>query len=370
MQTQAPSGSTRSEQLKHWLDSQLPLTASARPGPPLTLTPLSGDAGFRRYYRLNTQPSLLAVDAPPEQEDTRRFADLAQLFREGRVATPKLLAVDTRKGFMLQEDFGDQLLLGALQEQPDSAPVFYGEALMQLLALQQTPAHPLLPQYDRSRLRRELALFPEWFCERLLNCALDIGETEQLYHWFSLLEESALEQPQLAVHRDYHSRNLIVRRDRSLGVIDFQDAVWGPITYDAVSLLRDCYIRWPQEQVRQWALGYGNLAAGLGLMSGIRESQFLRWFDWMGLQRHLKVLGIFARLALRDGKDRYLRDLPLVLGYTLEVMGQYPELADFRDWFAQRLMPLVQDQPWYRDHGQSDGSLVDKGLVGKGNSPV
>lgn len=354
MQTQGPRAdqktSERSEQLKHWLERKLPQTPIGPPKQSLTLTPLSGDAGFRRYYRLNTQPTLLAVDAPPERENTQRFSALAQLFSQSLVATPSLLAVDAQAGFMLQEDFGDRLLLDQLKSQPDSAPVFYGEALMQLLALQQTPAHRLLPAYDRNRLNRELALFPEWFCGQLLGYKLDAKESDQLQHWFQLLENSALEQPQVAVHRDYHSRNLVVRPDQSLGVIDFQDAVWGPITYDAVSLLKDCYIRWPKSQVRQWALGYGNLAAGLGLMSGVSESQFMRWFDWMGLQRHLKVLGIFARLALRDGKGRYLQDLPLVLRYSLEVLGQYPELTEFRDWFERRLLPLAQTQSWYRDY--------------------
>jgi len=360
MQIQAPSAdknaSDRGEQLKQWLERQLPQTPVGLPKHPLTLTPLSGDAGFRRYYRLNTQPTLLAVDAPPERENTQRFSALARLFSQSLVATPSLLAVDAQAGFMLQEDFGDRLLLHVLKAQPDSAPVLYGEALMQLLALQQTPAHRLLPAYDGNRLRRELALFPEWFCGELLGHGLDARESEQLQQGFELLENSALEQPQVAVHRDYHSRNLVLRPDQSLGVIDFQDAVWGPITYDAVSLLKDCYIRWPEPQVRQWALGYGNLAAGLGLISEINESQFMRWFDWMGLQRHLKVLGIFARLALRDGKTRYLQDLPLVLRYSLEVLGRYPELAGLRDWFERRLLPLAETQSWYRDYRQAGES--------------
>jgi len=360
MHIQGPSAkervSERTLELKHWLERQLPQTPVGLPDAPLTLTPLSGDAGFRRYYRLNTQPTLLAVDAPPERENTQRFSALARLFSQSLVATPSLLAVDAQIGFMLQEDFGDRLLLGELEAQPDSAPVLYGEALMQLLALQQTPAHRLLPAYDSGRLGRELALFPEWFCGRLLGCELDAREAEQLEHWFQKLVDSALEQPRVAVHRDYHSRNLVLRPDQSLGVIDFQDAVWGPITYDAVSLLKDCYIRWPESQVRQWALGYGNLAAGLGLMSGVSENQFLRWFDWMGLQRHLKVLGIFARLALRDGKPRYLQDLPLVLRYSLEVLHRYPELVGLGDWFERRLLPLAETQPWYRDYRRAGES--------------
>src|SRR5690606_7785452 len=200
--------------------------------------------------------------------------------------------------------------------------------------------------YDRTALGGELTLFNDWFVTELLHHPLSDDELRLIKKAFALLEDSALEQPQVLVHRDYHSRNLLVRADGRLGVVDFQDAVWGPITYDLVSRLRDCYLRWAPEQVRQWAIGYGNMAAEAGLLSAVDELQYLRWFDWMGLQRHLKVLGIFTRLALRDGKARYLDDLPLVIRYVLEAARPYPELDEFRHWFEHLILPLAQHQEW------------------------
>lgn len=340
----------RLDLLTHWVRTQLNhLHAHGAPDA-LTLEPLTGDAGFRRYYRLNTEPPLLAVDAPPETEDAGHFARLSQHMLAQHIATPNVPAVDAEQGLLLVEDFGDRLLQRALRQQPESATALYGEALMQLLALQQTPESELFPAYDQARLRRELNLFIEWFLQELLQYSPDEPERRMLEQLFDALEASALEQPRVAVHRDYHSRNLLIRPDGIMGIVDFQDAVWGPVTYDLASLLRDCYIRWPADQVRQWALGYGNMAAGIGLLEGVTEEQFMRWFDWMGLQRHLKVLGIFSRLSVRDGKCGYLDSMGLVIRYILEVSGQYPELQDFRHWFEHKVLPLAQTQDWYRDY--------------------
>ncbi|MGD8175712.1 aminoglycoside phosphotransferase family protein [Marinimicrobium sp. ARAG 43.8] len=345
--------SARQEQLEHWAQTRLAALCSHQATETLALTPLAGDAGFRRYYRLNTEPSLLAVDAPPPRENAGRFAELSQHLLNHHIAVPKVASVDPDNGFLLLEDLGDRLLYHALRQQPDSATALYGEALMQLLALQQTPRGELFPPFDQAFLRRELTIFKEWFLTEMLGLDLSEEEAASLTSLFERLEASALEQPQVAMHRDYHSRNLLIRPDGCMSIVDFQDAVWGPITYDLVSLLRDCYIRWPASQIQQWALGYGNMACGIGLLQDVTEEQFLQWFDWMGLQRHLKVLGIFSRLSLRDGKDQYLEHLPLVIRYILEVSSQYPELAEFRYWFEHTVMPAVQEKPWYQDYRQA-----------------
>lgn len=338
----------RREQLAQWARERVSELHAAPQT--LSLTALAGDAGSRRYYRLNTEPPILAVDAPDQEEGTDRFARLSAHLLSHHIAVPKVIAHSAGEGFMLVEDLGDRLLYGALSRDPDTATALYGEALLQLLALQQVPHDPLYPDYNRARLYDELALFPEWFLGELLGLEPDPRETALIERCFERLIDSALEQPAVAVHRDYHSRNLMIRPDGCMSAVDFQDAVWGPVTYDLVSLLRDCYLRWPADQVRQWALGYGNLASGVGLLEGVTETQFLRWFDWMGLQRHIKVLGIFARLARRDNKPAYLDHLPLVIRYVLEVAGQYEELAEFRHWFEHRVLPAARAQRWYRDY--------------------
>ncbi len=368
--TAAMSGSG----LLAWVQQQLcELSAEAAvqlPGDaPLGLVPLSGDAGFRRYFRVNTRPSLLAVQAPVATEDSPAFVAIADCLRQQGVATPGVLAADFEQGLLLIEDFGDALYSTVISA--NNADRLYAEALQTLLRLQRCPAQSLpapqggaalpVPRYDRARLGTEMALLPQWFIPRLLGVELSASEQAMLQSVFRLLEDSALAQPQVWVHRDFHSRNLICRTGQPPGVIDFQDAVIGPITYDLVSLLRDCYLRWPPQRVRGWALAYREMAleAGLlgseaaGLQDSKAEDEFLRCFDWMGLQRHIKVLGIFARLWLRDGKPGYLRDLPLVLRYTLEVAQQYPQFADLVELFQRRLLPACVGQPWYRDYRQA-----------------
>lgn len=337
---------------------------------PLQGRALAGDAGQRSYYRLPTEPALLAVFAPPSSEENPLFVSIARYLREQGVHTPNVIAADYERGFMLQEDFGDALY--SVELDAGSADLLYGEAMMSLLRLQQCPVTTIadasvadesasltLGSYDQPRLRTEMRLFDEWFVPELLGYELNDDERALLDGLYTQLESEAMRQPQTWVHRDYHSRNLIYREGNAPGVIDFQGALRGPITYDLVSLLRDCYLRWEPEQVERWALSYGNMAVEVGLMAPVTQHQFLRWFDWMGLQRQLKVLGIFSRLSLRDGKNNYLADLPLVIRYLLEVSDNYVELDAFRDWFIRRLLPLCEQQDWYSDYRCAGDIPVD-----------
>lgn len=320
------------------------------------LYPISNDAGFRRYFRFQSATPLLAVDAPPATEDTHQFLALAKYLRDHGINTPGIIAADEAQGFLLVEDFGDQLLYNTLTQ--ENADRLYGLALSCIEKLHRCPDQPhLVPRYDGELLRRELTIFSDWFVQSLLGHQLNPNETQLLDKTFMSLEHNALNQPQALVHRDYHSRNLLLRPDGTLGVIDFQGALWGGFTYDLVSLLRDCYLRWPADQVKKWALAYRTQAIDNHLIPSVPEDVFLRWFDWMGLQRHIKVLGIFARLFLRDGKAGYLKDLPLVIRYTLEVAESYPELIPFADWFKQTLLPVIKTQSWYRDY-QTAGDRV------------
>ncbi|HSC67090.1 MAG TPA: phosphotransferase [Cellvibrio sp.] len=316
---------------------------------PIELQSLGSDAGFRRYFRYQNPSQWLAVDAPPATEDTAQFMAIGQLISRQGIRCPKIAAADVTQGFLLVEDFGDRLFFHKLTDQ--NANTLYQQAIDTLVQLQQClDDTALIPRYDRALLRRELDIFSEWFAGKLLGHALSAEEQYLLDELFTQLEDNALAQPQTFVHRDYHSRNLMLLDDNSLGVIDFQGALWGGATYDLVSLLRDCYLRLPAAQVQQLALGYRQQAIVAGIMPTVSEQEFLRWFDWLGLQRHIKVLGIFARLCLRDAKTGYLKDLPLVIRYTLEVAEQYPQLNSFAGWFKRRLLPLAEQQDWYRDY--------------------
>ncbi|MBL4782165.1 MAG: phosphotransferase [Porticoccaceae bacterium] len=325
-----------------FLPAPLPVTG-------LQLAAVTGDAGFRSYFRSNTQPSFIAALAPPEHEDNQAFVSIAIAMARGGVHVPQIYAVDYEQGFLLQEDLGDRLYLDALNAATQNQ--LYDRAETTLLQIQQLPAaRGLFPAYDASLLRGELELFPEWFVGGLLGVELDRQAGLLLDEVFSILQDSATEQPQVVVHRDFHSRNLLQLEDGGVGVIDFQDAVRGPLSYDLVSLLRDCYIRWPQALVEERVEGFRRkLLAQAGAALELPDAAtFLRWFDLMGLQRHLKVLGIFARLSLRDGKARYLDDLPLVMRYVLEVAQKYPETEAFYRWFIDCLEPQLLQHPWYQ----------------------
>ncbi len=337
------------ERLRQWVEDYLPVTVTmpAR----LHLEPLEGDAGFRCYFRLNTSPSLMAVYAPPTSENNPAFVSKALAMQLGGVHAPRVYAVDYRSGFMLIEDFGDDLYIrhfGSLLD--DGVESLYDAAEQTLLRIQQLPGDPdIFPAYDEVNLQREMALFPEWFVGGLLNLGLRSEERDLLQDTFALLTENALQQPQVVVHRDFHSRNLMVLPDMGVGVLDFQDGVTGAVTYDLVSLLKDCYQRWPAEWVNKRALAYAARLRKAGILIDVDDNRFLRWFDLMGLQRHIKVLGIFARLWLRDGKARYLGDLPLVLRYTFEVAERYDDLHAFAEWAQSRLLPALSQYDWYSD---------------------
>ena len=314
----------------------------------LQLSVLHGDAGFRKYFRLNTKEPLLAVYAPPATEDNRGFDRIARFLYEGGIRAPKILATDFSHGFFLLQDLGPDLLLKYLQD--ETVDTLYSHALMLLLRLQQcTLDYSVFPAYETEKLREEMMLFPEWFVEKHLGLELNEGEQQMLDDLFSELEKNAAEQPKVVVHRDYHSRNLIYEETGNFGVVDFQDAVIGPVSYDLVSILKDCYVSWEPERVERWALAYANMAAEIGIMPPVSREKFIRWFDWMGLQRHLKVLGIFCRLSLRDGKDDYLNDLPLVVQYTRDTLAKYKELTVFSEWFEATLMPIInQKKSWMK----------------------
>jgi hypothetical protein len=296
------------------------------------IAPASADASFRRYFRVSRgADSYIVMDAPPDKEDLQPFIQVARLLCDVGVNVPLILARDQARGFLLLTDLGDQPYLGALDEL--SVDRLYGDALDALLQIQRAPPSlgAGLPRYDDALLRREMELLPEWFLTRHLGLSISAAERDMLTRLFEALSQSARAQPAVIVHRDYHSRNLLVTPDSNPGIIDFQDAVWGALTYDLVSLLKDCYIRWPAARVRDWALAHREKLLAGGTAAG-SEAQFLRWFDLMGLQRHIKVLGIFARLYYRDGKLQYLHDLPRVLNYTQDTAAAYAESAAFAEY--------------------------------------
>jgi aminoglycoside/choline kinase family phosphotransferase len=303
------------------------------PAPVEGFEPASEDASFRRYFRVRTpEGSLILMDAPPAREDMRPFVEVARHFHAIGLNVPELVAVDLEQGFLLLSDLGDRLYLDALSEA--TVERLYGDALGALLIIQGLGDTGALPAYDRDLLLAEMGLFRDWLVGRHLGMTLDDAGRAMLSAAFDLLADSALEQPQVCVHRDYHSRNLMVTARNNPGILDFQDAVTGPVTYDLVSLLRDCYIAWPRARVEDWALGYKELAeqGGVLVRDAHDEETFLRWFDWMGVQRHLKAAGIFARLLHRDGKPGYIGDIPRTLGYVVEVCDRYPELAALGGW--------------------------------------
>jgi len=259
--------------------------------------------------------------------------------RDAGVHAPEILAMDLEQGFMVLEDFGDATLLPNLTQ--ESADQLYGSAMTSLLTFQQSAKTENLPAYDEPMLMREMQLFPDWLLEKHLDLKLSDDSKKMLARTFNALTEAALEQPKVFVHRDYHSRNLMLLSDNSLGVIDYQDAVLGPVTYDLVSLLRDCYIAWDDALVSRWCHAYLEGAIATGVMNETHRLRFKRWFDWMGVQRHLKASGIFARLNHRDGKPGYLGDIPRTLNYIVNVGKQYEELMPLSEFVSRRVLPAL-----------------------------
>ena len=311
----------RLSELTHWLDAELKQ--------PFTLTVASADASFRRYFRVHladTYPqsgTLIAMDAPPPQEDCTPFVKVAQLLLDAGLNVPKIIAQDISQGFLLISDLGDETYLSVLNN--ENAKKLYSDATDALIKMQLASKADALPNYDAALLLREMQLFPDWYINKHLGITLSAEQEAVLKNTFSVLIENILAQGQVTVHRDYHSRNLM-NCEQNPGVLDFQDAVHGAITYDLVSLLKDAYIEWDEEQIIDWAVRYWQPAKKAGLPVPADFSEFYRDFEWMGAQRHIKVLGIFARLYHRDGKDGYLKDMPLVMHYLRKACERYVEL--------------------------------------------
>lgn len=311
----------RFEGLKLWVGEVLALSE-------YEIRPASADASFRRYFRVgHNGQTWVVMDAPPDKEDVQPYIDIARRFFDLGLNVPQVLHQDLKQGYLLISDLGSRMYLPELDA--TTADRLYSDALDALVVLQAGifTDRRFLPEYDRPLLAREMELFREWYLGRHLGCRLQPAQHAVLDRSFQALADSALAQPQVWVHRDYHSRNLMVTAANNPGILDFQDAVRGPITYDLVSLLRDCYIAWPRAQVEDWVKAYHRLALQSGLPVTEDDGLFLRWFDLMGVQRHLKAIGIFARLNHRDGKPGYLNDIPRTLGYVLDVSGRYPELS-------------------------------------------
>lgn len=311
---------TRIDQLLKWARGQ-------SGWPDARLRRASSDASFRQYFRLsNGTQSRIVMDAPPENEPVHDFLKVARALQGKGLHAPRIFAADTDNGFVLLEDLGDLAYLDALS--PDNADRLYRDAITALCQLQSIDADDCpVAAYDRALLTREMTLFSEWLLGKHLKIQLD---REQKNAWQAIqqvLIENALEQPQVFVHRDYHSRNLMSTVRHNPGIIDFQDAVRGPISYDLVSLLRDCYIAWPDADIERWIDFY---LAQQSTDAQFTRGEFQRWFDLMGVQRHLKASGIFARLHHRDGKSAYLADIPRTLAYIAPVCARYAELAPLR----------------------------------------
>ena len=324
----------RMSKLENWLRQSCKISD-------FTLKPASGDASFRRYFRLQLADgsTRIVMDAPPEKENCQPFLRIEQRLRAAGVHVPAVFAQDLEQGFLLLEDLGDELYLDVLAEA--TVERLYGDALSTLMVMQACVDTSGLPVYDDELLQREMSLFRDWLLLQHLRITLTDAEEQMLAQAFQLLSRSALEQPGVFVHRDYHSRNLLPGVAPVPGVIDFQDAVSGPITYDLVSLLRDCYISWPQRQVDEWAMGYFQLCVQSGLLRDEHEEHFVRWFDLMGVQRHLKAAGIFARLNHRDGKPGYLQDIPRTLGYISQVGERQPDIQQLAGFIQEKVLPAL-----------------------------
>jgi len=321
----------RLKQLRDWLNS-VGLNE-------YDMEPASNDASFRRYFRVwHERDRFIVMDAPPAQEDCRPFVAVAQALKDFGLNVPKVLEMDLEQGFLLLSDLGHEQYLEVLTDK--NVDQLYADAITALVKLQKNgPSDSCaLPAYSRELLLSEMALFSDW----LMQTHLGLGpeRAQSLEPVYGYLADKALEQPLVWVHRDYHSRNLMVTPESNPGVLDFQDAVLGPVAYDVVSLLKDCYISWPRDRVEAWCLQYFNQASEAGVLRGVEFEQFLRWFDLMGVQRHLKAAGIFARLNHRDAKPAYLKDIPRTLGHIMPVCERDQRLAPLAEVLAVVLAKL------------------------------
>jgi len=339
----------RKDSLRAWLQLQFPEC-----GEDIKLSLISGDASFRKYYRVKVEgTSYIAVDAPPSHEDSNRFVSIASLYRKASINTPSIFFKDIANGFMLLEDFGDQTYfykLNFLKEEGNFEEInnLYESAIDALIDIQSKVDGSSLDFYEGKLLNEEMGLFKTWFCELFLELEIEEKVGKLISEAFIFLTESSISQKQVPVHRDYHSRNLMIlgapnsHSQEKPGVIDFQDALNGPYTYDLVSLLRDAYIRWDIDNVSGWVNYYFEKAKHVALIGQVSRDQFIRDFDLMGMQRQLKVMGIFARLSIRDNKPGYLADIPLVMDYFLEIGQKYSELKPFILWFQDSVVDNVK----------------------------
>ncbi len=316
----------RKFQLEQWLVEVLE-------NQPFTLTTASADASFRRYFRVHlSDKTLIAMDAPPPQEDCKPFVNMAKQLLDAGLNVPIVIAENIEKGFLLLTDLGDDTYLSQLDR---SAPNFqhanslYADAYKALIKIQLASHVGVLPPYDEELLTREMQLLPDWYIAKHLDITLNSQQQMVLEKTFTVLNHNILAQPKVFVHRDYHTRNLMITKENNPGVLDFQDAVYGPITYDIVSLLKDAYISWEEDQLMDWVVRYWQLAKAADLPVREDFGEFYRDFEWMGVQRHIKILGIFARLYHRDGKKDYLKDMPLVIDYLKITCERYVELRPF-----------------------------------------
>lgn len=322
----------REKAILHWLTNDLNLKITQ-------FTSASSDASFRRYFRVqHQQQHYIVMDAPPDKEDTAPFIKVAQLFAQAQVNVPDIIQQNPQQGFLLLEDFGSRCLLDQLNDTTVAA--LYQDALNSLITLQKNiDIHNCeLPYYTAELLNTELQLFSDWFLQQQCQLTLTSAQQAIIDQCYTFLIDSALQQAQVCVHRDYHSRNLMHLSANNPGIIDFQDAVIGPVTYDAVSLLRDCYISWSDEQIQNCLQPYYQQLKQTGLID-CDYFQFQRDFDLMGIQRHLKAVGIFSRLNIRDGKSVYLGDIPRTLDYVINISQRYPELTEFYDFLVATVLP-------------------------------
>ena len=329
---------TRTDSLDLWIKQHLQIDE-------YSIAPASSDASFRQYFRIDSiGSSQIIMDAPPDKEDSAPFVAIAGLLLDAGLNVPQVIDADLTQGYLLLSDLGNQQYLQALNT--ETVDQLYRDAFnaLNLMQVNVVVDADSLPVYDAELLKRELELFREWFLEKHLAIKLDTGQHQMIDKAFEFLIESALSQPVVCVHRDYHSRNLMLTSDNNPGVLDFQDAVFGPVTYDLVSLLRDCYIAWPREQVESWVSQYFNQFILNRQSCDFDEKQFLRWFDLMGVQRHLKAIGIFARLNIRDGKPGYLNDIPRTLSYVLDVCRDYSELQAFHQFLVDEVQPGMNER--------------------------
>ena len=326
------NGDLRTIAMADWLENDLLMEISS-------CETASSDASFRRYFRvISDKNNYIVMDAPPDKENIEPFIRVAGILAQADVNVPMIYQQNLEDGFLLLEDFGSVCLLDQINI--ETAGALYQSACDALLNLQTSVlvTECALPHYDEALLQRELSIFEEWFLRELLDMEAPHSLWDRVK---DSLISSALEQPTVCVHRDYHSRNLMVLNEDTQGIIDFQDAVVGPITYDLVSLLRDCYVAWPESEVEQWMNDYYDKLLKAALIS-CSLVQFKRWFDLMGMQRHLKAVGIFARLHLRDGKSNYLQDIPRTLNYIINVCSKYPELAEWGAYLEYQVLPKFE----------------------------